>query len=59
MGEFSATRAEVEASLDELAASRALAMIKGTHRILMAWPFSAIATPFVVHARGRDYFANC
>lgn len=59
MTEFSATRAEVETSLDELAASRGLAMVKGTHRILMAWPFSAIATPFVVHTRGRDYFANC
>jgi hypothetical protein len=28
-------------------------------RILMAFPFSAIATPFRVRARARDYFANC
>ena len=25
----------------------------------MAFPFSAIATPFRVHTRGQDYFANC
>jgi hypothetical protein len=25
----------------------------------MAWPFSAIPTPFTVHARGNDYYANC
>ncbi|MEO8625487.1 MAG: organomercurial lyase, partial [Candidatus Limnocylindrales bacterium] len=31
----------------------------GTSRILMAWPFSAIATPFEVTARGRRYYANC
>jgi hypothetical protein len=59
MRDFALSRAEVEGVLDELSASRGLAVVKGTHRILMAWPFSAIATPFRVHARGREYFANC
>jgi hypothetical protein len=59
MGDFGLTRAETEAALDELVASRSVAVVKGTHRILMAWPFSAVATPFRVRARGRDYFANC
>jgi hypothetical protein len=27
--------------------------------IRMANPFSAVPTPFVVHADGRDWFANC
>ena len=30
-----------------------------THEILMANPFSGVATPFKVHANGRTYFANC
>jgi Alkylmercury lyase len=59
MHEFELSRDDVEATLDELISIRAVAVVKGTHRILMAWPFSAIATPFVVQARGHDYFANC
>jgi len=59
MREFELDRAATEAVLDELVASRSIALVKGTHRILMAFPFSAVATPFAVHARGRDYFANC
>lgn len=56
---FSLSREEVGAVLGEVAAARNIALVKGTLRILMAFPFSAIATPFRVHARGRDYFANC
>jgi hypothetical protein len=59
MAEFGLTREEVGAVLRELEAQRGLALVKGTQRILMAWPFSAIATPFRVHAGGRAYFANC
>jgi hypothetical protein len=59
MTEFSLSRAEVAEVLRELDATRMLALVRGTERILMAWPFSAIATPFRVRARGRDYFANC
>jgi Alkylmercury lyase len=59
MTHFSLSRAEVVTVLGELAAARNIALVKGTLRILMAFPFSAIATPFRVHALGRDYFANC
>ncbi len=59
MAEFSISREEATVVLDELDAARHIALVKGTARILMAFPFSAIATPFQVHARGRTYFANC
>jgi Alkylmercury lyase len=59
MRDFSLSRAEVSEVLGEVAASRNVALVKGTLRILMAFPFSAMATPFRVHARARDYFANC
>ena len=59
MTEFDLTRVETVAVLRDLAESRGLAVVKGTSRILMAWPFSAIATPFVVHARDKRYYANC
>jgi hypothetical protein len=59
MREFALRRTETEEVLDELADQRSVALVKGTHRILMAWPFAAVATPFVVRARGRAYFANC
>lgn len=59
MDEFDLTRAETVETLEQLAAVRHLALLKGTGRILMAWPFSAIATPFVSRTARRDYFANC
>ena len=59
MEEFSLTRAATDEVLRELVETRGVAVIKGTSRILMAWPFSAVATPFVVSARGQRYFANC
>ena len=59
MREFALDRGTVEGELDALVSSRSIALVKGTHRILMAFPFSAVATPFAVHARGRTYFANC
>ena len=58
MAEFELSRADTAASLARLADARHLALVKGTARILMAFPFSAIATPFRVTA-GREYFANC
>ncbi len=37
-----------------------LKLLDGTSRILMAFPFSALATPYVVvRTDGRRYFANC
>jgi Alkylmercury lyase len=59
MTEFSLGRDEAEAVMRELVETRGVAVVKGTSRILMAWPFSSVATPFVVHARGRTWFANC
>ncbi|HET7678219.1 MAG TPA: alkylmercury lyase family protein [Candidatus Limnocylindrales bacterium] len=56
---FSLSREETENVLRELEAARQLVLVKGTARILMAWPFSAIATPFRVEVGGRRYFANC
>ena len=59
MVEFSLGRDEAAEALRELDASRHIALVPGTARVLMAFPFSAIATPFRVTAEGRTYFANC
>ena len=59
MSTFGLTRAETVAVLRELEQARHIALVKGTARILMAFPLSAIATPFRVAAAGKDYFANC
>jgi hypothetical protein len=37
----------------------ALFLEPGTLQIRMAFPFSAVPTPFRVHAAGKTYFANC
>ena len=59
MTEFSLSRDEAGGIFRELETARHIALVKGTERILMAFPFSAIATPFKVTVRGRRYFANC
>lgn len=59
MTEFSVSREDVTAALDDLVAARHIALVPGSARILMAFPFSAVTTPFRVQARGRAYFANC
>jgi hypothetical protein len=59
MTDFSLSRDDAGEVLEGLDAARHLALLKGTSRILMAWPFSAIATPFRVEVGGRRYFANC
>ena len=59
MGEFSLTRDAAADALHELESARHIALVKGTDRILMAFPFSAIATPFRVIAGDRAYYANC
>jgi hypothetical protein len=56
---LSLPREEVTAILEKLVAARHIALVPGSARILMAFPFSAIATPFRVMARGLRYFANC
>lgn len=59
MTEHSLSREQVTGALHELAAARHIALVPGTDRILMAFPFSAVATPFRVETRGRSYLANC
>lgn len=59
MPEFNLTRPETVAVLREVAEARGVAVVKGTSRVLMAWPFSAIATPYAVRAGGKRYYANC
>lgn len=56
---FSLSRDEATEVLHGLAEARHIALVPGTARILMAFPFSAIATPFRVTVSDRTYFANC
>lgn len=59
MTEFSLSRDSMTEVLEQLAEARHIALVPGSARILMAFPFSAVATPFRVAARGKKYFANC
>ena len=59
MNEFSLSRDDATQLLRELETARHIALVPGTARILMAFPFSAIATPFNVTTQGQTYFANC
>ena len=56
---FSLSRDDATEVLRNLEAARHIALVKGTARILMAFPFSAVATPFRVTVRDRQHFANC
>jgi len=57
-GLLSADEDEVRASLRRLADAHMLVLQDGGE-ILMANPFSAVPTPFVVTARGKSWYANC
>jgi hypothetical protein len=60
MGDLRLARQRIEGSLERLDAARHLKLLPGTHRVLMAFPFSGIATPYRVTVNGtRSYFANC
>jgi len=59
MGTFAISRAEATDVLRNLETARHIALVPGTARILMAFPFSAIATSFQAAVRGRSYYANC
>src|SRR6266705_5176470 len=54
-------RVEAFAALEGLEYARHLKLVPGTQRILMAFPFSAGATPFRVTRLviGRRHYANC
>lgn len=59
MSTFALMRPQMVDALRELVDTRTVAVVTGTSRILMAWPFSAIATPYSVTTGSRTYFANC
>jgi hypothetical protein len=58
---FGLDRASAFNVLTDLQSARHIALLTGTQRILMAFPFSSIVTPFRVRVAGKDkeYFANC
>lgn len=51
--------AEVRASFQRLAAAHMLVLQKDTLEVLMANPFSAVPTPFLVQVGAQSYFGNC
>lgn len=51
--------AKVETALQRLAAGRVLVRQPDTGEILMANPFSAIPTPFLVEVSGFSCYGNC
>lgn len=61
MRRFALDRASAFKVLDDLQSARHIALLNGTQRILMAFPFSSIVTPFRVRVAGKEkeYFANC
>ena len=59
MTRFDLTREQATEVLRDLEAAHHISLVPGTARILMAFPFSAIATPFRVTVDEDRYFANC
>jgi hypothetical protein len=49
----------IRSSLQRLAGRHVLVLQKGSGEILMANPFSAVPTPFLVKAGDRSYYGNC
>lgn len=50
---------DVRAAFRRLADARVLVLQEGGDEILMAAPFSAVPTPFVVRSDGLSYYAPC
>lgn len=50
---------EIKAAFQRLAEGHILVLQNGTGEILMANPFSAVPTPFVVKTARRSYYGNC
>ncbi|MCI0393488.1 MAG: hypothetical protein L0322_00935, partial [Chloroflexi bacterium] len=50
---------EVRVALQRLAAGHVLVLQPESGEVLMAKPFSAVPTPFLVKAGGRSYYGNC
>jgi hypothetical protein len=53
------TADEVRAGLNRLAAGRIIVLQQESGEVLMANPFSAVPTPFVVETRRYTAFGNC
>lgn len=56
---FALTYEQAVTAYETLHQRHAFFLKRGTHDILMANPFSAVETPFKVHANNKTYFANC
>jgi hypothetical protein len=56
---FALTHEESVAAYEQLHKRHALFLKPGTHEILMANPFSGVATSFKVRTNDKIYFANC
>jgi len=56
---LSSPPSEVRGSFQRLADGHILVLQKSSGEILMANPFSAVPTPFVVRAGSRSYYGNC
>ena len=56
---FGVPIADVRGAFQRLAAGRVLVLQPDTGEILMANPFSAVPTPFVVEIEGYSCFGNC
>ena len=57
--QFGMTGEEIASVYEELNRRHALFLAPGTHEVQMAWPFSGVETPFMVHANDKTYYANC
>ena len=56
---FALTHEQAVSAYKELHRRHAFFLKPGTVEILMANPFSGVASPFKVHANDKTYFANC
>jgi len=58
-GCIAAPIAEVRASLERLAASKAIVLQPESREVLMANPLCAVPTPFRVRSQDRSFFGSC
>jgi len=59
MRRFVLERTQAFQALEALQDAHHIVLVKGTQRILMAFPFSGVTTPFRARVDGRTYYANC
>ena len=58
-GSMSVNESDIRSALERLAANRVLVLQPDSGEILMAPPFSAVPTPFVVESSRHMSYANC